>query len=134
MKNPDKGTVVGYGGITDANYLYMTLVGDRTKGEAPSLKQGKEYGTFILHENPADGKRIVLGCPSFPKLSNAEMFADDFDGMETHEIMAEMYLNGMGRKLDFADNAYIRVLDSEGKPDPVVFMDLADALAYLGEN
>ena len=134
MKNPEKGTVVGYGGITDANYLYMTLVGDVTKGEVPSLKREKECGTYVLHESPKDGRKVVMGCPSFPKPSNPDMFAGHFEGMAVNEKLSEMYLNGMGSKVDFTDNAYIRVADAEGRFEPVVFRDLKDALAYLGEN
>lgn len=119
-------------GVTDANYLFMKLVGNRTKGEAPTLPKSKSNGCFVLHENEKDGRTVVIGCPSYPELSNSDVYLQDFDGMEPMEIVEEMCLNGMGSRMSFTDNAYIRVLDSEGKPDPVVFRDLKDALAYVG--
>jgi hypothetical protein len=132
MANNMKGPV-GSNGITDANYLFVTLVGDRSKGETPSLPMMEGIG-HVLYESPKGERRLVVGCNSFPKMSNSAGFLKDFDGMGQVEIMEEMILNGMGSKMDFADNAYIRVVKSDGKAEPVVFRDYRDALAYLGEN
>lgn len=119
-------------GITDANYLYIKFVGDRSNGEAPLLERGREHGTYVLHEDRKKGKAVVIGCHSYPKLIHSYGFG--FEGMDVLEIIEEMASNGMGTKISFSDQAYIRVLDSDGKPDPVVFRDMKDALAYLGED
>lgn len=116
------------GDITDANYLYHTLVGEA--GVAPSLPR-QQNGSYLLSELE-DGRSIVLSCPSFPKLVTSHGYAKEFDGSDVLTVMEEMYVNGMGTKMDFAENAYIRILTPGGKAEPLVFRDLKDALAYVG--
>ena len=124
----------GSNGITDANYLYLTLVGDRSKGEASSIPFMEDFG-HVLYESPNDGRRIVIGCGgSVPKVSNSKWMESEFGGMSEVEMMEEMFLNGMGSKMEFTDSAYIRVVGPDRKVESVVFTDYRDALAYLGEN
>jgi hypothetical protein len=91
---------------------------------------------YVLYESAKDERRLVIGCNSFPKMSGhlGSFRVDEFPDMVQIEIMEEMILNGAGSKMDFTDNAYIRVVKRDGKAEPVVFRDYRDALAYLGEN
>jgi hypothetical protein len=120
-------------GISDANYLFMNLVGDRGKGEAPSLPMVDGCG-FALCEFPDSGKVLVLNCPSYPKLQESQGFTDGFEGMDTMGMIEEMHLNGLGHKIGFSDHAYIRVFDKKGKAEPVVFRDYLDAVAYVEKS
>lgn len=106
-------------GIGSADYLYMTLDRERV----PCIADGG----FLLWEG--GGKSIVLQSrsaelkPELPQGGGTEM-------MSEKEMLDEMYLNGMGGTLSFPARAFIRVLDAEGKPFPVVFRNWFDALEY----
>lgn len=118
------------GDITDANYLYGRLVGDC---DVVSSLNRLDNGSYLLSELE-DGRRIVLACPTFPKPLKSQGYMVDFDESDPVMAMEEMFLNGMGAKIDFTDNAFIRILTPSGKAEPVVFRDFADALSYCRKN
>ena len=118
------------GRITDANYIFVTRVGDRENGNIPSLTNSGDG--FLLAED-FDGNRIVIDCRSFPKAKNHEETVTHFTdmGMGPDEILDELFANGLGRSIDFTENAYIRVIGPDGVAMPYVFTDYDDAVEFL---
>jgi len=117
--------------ITNANFIYINLMDIKGKS---NIRMTSDSIGFIIHESPKDGRLLVIGigCSSVPTLTSdsKECFGKPSD-MPELDYLEEMYKNGFGEKLTFTTNAHIRVFGKDLKPEPVVFTDFADALAYL---
>lgn len=118
------------GRVTDADYIFVTRVGNRERGDVPSLTNSGDG--FLLAED-FDGNRIVVDCRSVPmaRFESDDLSRFDRSGMDNVEIVRELFENGLGGSVEFTDRAYIMVIDPLGNPMPWVFTDYDDAVWFL---